>query len=399
MKFSALCLHAIRLGGAATTASVLRDLQAPQLEASFDSQFGAPRCSGAATSCDSGPSLLVGRGNSETREQNHPNTIDGCADGTGTYNSLHVNRIIVRSGNADQADSSDILVPGRTATIIATINSFSASYDWVDFFFASDATNPQWQRIGTLRPSKDGVGDVMISYTLPVGITDNQAVRIQFRDRIGGTDPDNACSAGVYNDRDDLVFDVMLPSNSPSTSPSIQPSESTQPSSMPSSQPSSKPSESPSFQPSESPSDQPSSQPSESPSDQPSSMPSHQPSSQPSSQPSMVPSEMPSTKPSDKPSSQPSLHPSISSQPSTTMQPSIVIETVTVSGGLSINQDICSFSAAQLEAFVDATTKTIYSFACSNTADDNCSAEVTSACGSGRELRQLQASPWLLEYQ
>eukprot|EP00956_Cyclotella_meneghiniana_P008923 scaffold12224_cov40-Cyclotella_meneghiniana.AAC.7 len=426
MKFSTLCLHAIRLGGAVTTASVLRDLQAPQLDASFDSQFGAPRCSGAATSCDSGSSLLVGRSNTAISEQNHPNTITACADGNGGSTSSHINRIIVRAGNVFQADPSNILVPGRTATIIATVNSPNFSADMVDFYFASDATNPQWQRIGSLRPSRNGVGNVMISYTLPVGIKDTQAVRVQFRYMAWGTAPTSTCQGGLYNDRDDLVFDVILPSNSPSISPSLsspqpssqhssqpssqpsfqpssqpssQPSESTQPSSTPSSQPSSKPSELPSFQPSESPSDQPSSQPSESPSSQPSSMPSHQPSSQPSSQPSMVPSEMPSTKPSDKPSSQPSLQPSISSQPSITMQPSIVIETVTISGGLSINQDICSFSAAQLEAFVEATTKTIHSFACSNTADDNCSTEVTSACGSGRELRQLQASPWLLEYQ
>ena len=218
MKFSTLCLHAIRLGGAVTTASVLRDLQAPQLDASFDSQFGAPRCSGAATSCDSGPSLLVGRGNTATPEQNHPNTIDGCADGTNSYNNFFVNRIIVRSGNTNQADSSDILLPGGTATIIATVKCRLASADWVDFFFASDATNPQWQRIGSLRPSNNGVGDVMISYTLPgpVGIDSTQAVRVQLRDLYGGTNPDNACSAGVYNDRDDLVFDVMLPSNSPS---------------------------------------------------------------------------------------------------------------------------------------------------------------------------------------
>ena len=81
------------------------------------------------------------------------------------------------------------------------------------------------------------------------------------------------------------------------------------------------------------------------------------------------------------------------------MKPSIVIETVTTTGSLSINQDICSFSASQLAAFVEATTTTIRSFACPDPTVEDCSAEVTSACGSGRELRQLQASPWQLEYE
>ena len=273
MRFSTLILHAICLSDAATTASVLRDLQAPVRTASFDSQFGAPRCSGAATSCDSGPSLLVGRGDSGTPEQNHPNTIDGCSDGTGpVLDNTSVNRIIVRSGNINQADSSDILLPGGTATIIATVNCLSASQSWVEFFFASDATNPQWQQIGTLRPSNNGVGDVMISYTLPgtVGIDSAQAVRIQFRDGplppipIGGTDPNYACSTGIHDDHDDLVFDVIHPSSEPSSQPSImpsmQPSESARPSSMPSMQPSesARPSSMPSMQPPARPSSMPS---------------------------------------------------------------------------------------------------------------------------------------------
>eukprot|EP00956_Cyclotella_meneghiniana_P020074 scaffold34975_cov42-Cyclotella_meneghiniana.AAC.1 len=42
---------------------------------------------------------------------------------------------------------------------------------------------------------------------------------------------------------------------------------------------------------------------------------------------------------------------------------------------------------------------TFRSFACPDLTVEDCSAEVTSACGSGRELRQLQASPWQIEYQ
>eukprot|EP00956_Cyclotella_meneghiniana_P038288 scaffold151653_cov76-Cyclotella_meneghiniana.AAC.2 len=531
-----------------------------QLDASFDSEFGAPRCSGAVavTSCDTGSSLLVGRGTSSiTRETNQPNTIDGCPDGVSSYDSMFVNRIIIRSENANDPFSSAPLELGKTATIIASIKAY-ATYDSVDFFFASDATNPQWQRIGTLRPTSGGFQDLVMSYTVPVdSIT--QAVRVQYRYSTSST---SACATGYYTDWDDLVFDTIVPTISPSLSsqpsesaqpssqpsistqpssipsslpsfqpssqpslqpstqpssipssppsqsarpssmPSSKPSESARPSSMPSNQPSLQPSNQPSLQPSQSarpssmpssqpsesarpssmpstssqpslqPSNQPSLQPSESSrpssmpslqpseSDRPSSMPSSQPSLQPSNQPSIPPSQsarpstrpssMPSSQPSLQPSNQPSLQPSESSHPSSmpssqpsksdrpssmpssqpslqpsnqpslppsdqpstpsqpsntpslsilptsnpsetpssmpSMKPSIVIETVTTAGSLSINQDVCSFSAAQLAGFVEAITKTIRSFVCSDPTNEDCSAEVTSACGSGREL-------------
>eukprot|EP00956_Cyclotella_meneghiniana_P002377 scaffold2670_cov79-Cyclotella_meneghiniana.AAC.1 len=142
----------------------------------------------------------------------------------------------------------------------------------------------------------------------------------------------------------------MQPSKSahPSSMPSLKPSESARPSSMPSMQPSKSahPSSMPSLAPSKSarPSSIPSIQPSKSA--RPSSMPSLQPSesARPSSMPSMQPSK------SAHPSSMLSLQPSESARPSSmpSMQPSISPSLI---------------------------------------------------CGSGRELRQLQASPWQLEYE
>ena len=182
------------------------------LDASFDSQFGAPRCSGAASSCDSGTSMLAGRG-TYTPEQNQPNTIDSCSDGVRFFNSFYVDRIIVRSGYANENDSSSPLVPGGAATIVATVKAYSTATDWVDFFFTSDAANPQWQLIESVRPSRSGNQELMMSYTIPMGST-IQAVRVQ----MGYYSDNSPCSNSYgYVDRDDLVFEAI-------TTPTISPS-------------------------------------------------------------------------------------------------------------------------------------------------------------------------------
>jgi hypothetical protein len=87
------------------------------------------------------------------------------------------------------------------------------------------------------------------------------------------------------------------------------------------------------------------------------------------------------------------------------MQPSIVIQTVTIVGMLSTNQDFCSMGGAQLAAFKNASITTIRGLTCPDPNDDSCSAEITSACGaaSRRQLsshRLLQsAASWQLEYE
>ena len=84
-------------------------------------------------------------------------------------------------------------------------------------------------------------------------------------------------------------------------------------------------------------------------------------------------------------------------------QPSIVQETVTIGGGLSTNQDICSYSVSQLAAFVEATRITIQNIVCSANAEEECNAEISSVCDTQeRKLslyRDLQASPWQMEYE
>eukprot|EP00956_Cyclotella_meneghiniana_P021945 scaffold40689_cov23-Cyclotella_meneghiniana.AAC.1 len=108
----------------------------------------------------------------------------------------------------------------------------------------------------------------------------------------------------------------------------------------------------------------------------PSSMPSDSPSYQPSSLPSNVPSDMPSFIPSSQPSSAPSQSPSAIPSSSPSIQPSSMILLVPIPD--SNAQD-------------------------TNSEEEDCTAEIISACGSQqRKLassRELQASPWQIEYQ
>jgi len=183
-------------------------------QASYDSALTVPRCSEYGSKCDS-VNLLNGRGTmSGGNEQNAPNTIDECADGnSGTYYvDESVEKIVVQS-----VDGST-MTEGRSATVIATVYSWSANSDYADFYYASDAFNPTWHYIGTKQPSASGIEEIEISYTLPAG--ENQAVRVNFRFwEVSGVEKDcymvgegiggpGSVSTGLRDDRDDLVFRV-----------------------------------------------------------------------------------------------------------------------------------------------------------------------------------------------
>jgi hypothetical protein len=169
------------------------------LFATFDAARQAPSCTTVGRSCDSGASLLLGRANLGP-EPNQPNTInDSCADGTsGAFHSDESNdRIKVSTTDGTN------FAPGKTVTIAATVWAWSTpSSDAADFFYAADATNPAWTLIGTTVPTVAGAQTLSRTYTLPSGAL--QAVRVQFRYQSTSA----ACSAGAYNDRDDLVFAV-----------------------------------------------------------------------------------------------------------------------------------------------------------------------------------------------
>jgi GT2 family glycosyltransferase/subtilisin-like proprotein convertase family protein len=178
----------------------------PPGTAVFDPAYQAPRCNAVAGECDSGSSLLLGRGTvSQGAEPNQPNTIaDACADGSAGV--FHFDESIDRL-RVSTLDGSPF-APGKTVRIDATIWPFTddATGDRVDFYRAPDATNPDWTFIATRTPSGPGAQTLSTSYVLPSGAT--QAVRAIIR---YNSDPPVACYAGAnsaFADHDDLIFAV-----------------------------------------------------------------------------------------------------------------------------------------------------------------------------------------------
>jgi len=133
-------------------------------------------------------------------EVNHPNTINStCVDGnSGTFHSDESNdRIVVASTNGGS------LTHGNTATVSATIWAWTTpSSDHLDLYFAANANSPSWVLIGTITPTVAGAQTISRTFTLPTGSL--QAVRAQFR-YLGSA---SSCTAGSFNDHDDLIFAV-----------------------------------------------------------------------------------------------------------------------------------------------------------------------------------------------
>lgn len=167
----------------------------------YNSTLKAPECATVGTSCDSGPSLLLGRDHiSGGAEPNQPNTINNsCADGTtGTFHSDESNdRIVVTS-------SSGSLTHAKTATVSATVWAYAGfTSDALDLYYAANANSPSWVFIKTIVPTKAGAQTLSTTFTLPTGSL--QAVRAQFR-YLGSA---SSCTTGSYNDHDDLIFAVQ----------------------------------------------------------------------------------------------------------------------------------------------------------------------------------------------
>jgi trimeric autotransporter adhesin len=172
----------------------------------FDPVLRAPRCSAVGRSCDSGASLLIGR-HGRGPEPNQPNTLGGtCADGnSGTF---HVDESNDRL-KVTAVDGSD-LAPGETVRIDATVWAWTnPSADRLDLYYAADASSPAWTHLATLTPAAPGAQTLSALYTLPAGAL--QAVRAQFRYQ-GSASP---CTAGGFNDHDDLIFAVSDPAGPP----------------------------------------------------------------------------------------------------------------------------------------------------------------------------------------
>lgn len=167
----------------------------------YDSTLKAPKCASASSGCDSGPSLLLGRDTmSGGAEPNQPNTINNsCADGTsGTFHSDESNdRLVVSTTDGST------LAAGKTVKVSATVWAYSSfTADHLDLYYTANANSPSWVLIGTITPAAAGAQTLSANYTLPSGSL--QAVRAQFRYQGSAS----SCTAGSYNDHDDLIFAV-----------------------------------------------------------------------------------------------------------------------------------------------------------------------------------------------
>ncbi len=168
----------------------------------FDTPLQAPKCAIVGSSCDSGPTLLLGR-NAKGPEPNQPNTInDSCADGAS--GAFHVDESNDRI-KISTIDGSNF-APGKTVRIDATVWAWTTpGLDRLDLYRSANAGSPSWTLIATLTPTVAGAQTLAATYTLPSGGL--QAVRARFRYQ-GSPAP---CGSGAYDDHDDLVFAVDSP--------------------------------------------------------------------------------------------------------------------------------------------------------------------------------------------
>ena len=171
------------------------------LTAVYNSTLKAPGCAAVGSSCDSGPSLLLGRGTiSGGVEANQPNTINNsCADGTsGTFHSDESNdRLMIATTDGTP------FAAGKTVKVTATVWAWSTgSSDALDLYYAPNANSPSWTLITTIMPPAGGAQALSATFVLPSGSL--QAVRANFRYQGSAS----SCSTGAYDDHDDLIFAV-----------------------------------------------------------------------------------------------------------------------------------------------------------------------------------------------
>jgi hypothetical protein len=132
-------------------------------------------------------------------EPHQPNTINNsCADGL--YGTFHVDESIdhLRISSSD----GQAFAPGKTVRIDASVWAYS-NQDYLDLYYAADASAPSWVFIGTIKAAAAGSQVLSGTYALPNGT--RQAIRAGLR--FGGAAA--PCTSGFYDDHDDLVFTVF----------------------------------------------------------------------------------------------------------------------------------------------------------------------------------------------
>jgi hypothetical protein len=184
----------------ATISLTVNPTGVPDLTAVYSATYKAPSCAAGGKSCDTGATLVNGRGTMTSgNELNRPNTLNAtCADGnSGTYHgdeSLDRVKIATNDGTA--------LAAGKAVTITFTAWCYSST-DKLDVYYATNVTTPSWVLVGTQSCTAAGVKAFTATYTLPSGST-TQAVRGNLRYSTTA----GSCTTGGYDDRDDLVFGV-----------------------------------------------------------------------------------------------------------------------------------------------------------------------------------------------
>jgi hypothetical protein len=188
-------------GNTATSAAVsvtVANAAAAVQTAVYDALRRAPACATAAVGCDTA-ALVNGRSYGLGPEPNTPNTLQtSCVDGSyGSYHSDEsVDRIRVLSVDGGP------LSAGRAVRVEVTVWAWS-TVDHLDVYFTGNADAPSWTLAGTVAPIASGAQTLTVTYTLPAGAV--QAVRANFR----YSSTPGPCTAGGYDDRDDLAFAVQ----------------------------------------------------------------------------------------------------------------------------------------------------------------------------------------------
>lgn len=184
-----------KAGNSTTSLPVTVTTAAAPGTAIYSSTWRAPECSAVQATCDSGPTLLLGRAQLGP-EPNASNTVfASCADGTsGTFHSDEsIDRLAISTVDGG------LLRAGAQVQVRATLWVYSTT-DVLDVYVSPSAASPAWTFVGTATPTASGAQVLTVPFTLPAGTT--QAVRAVFR--WGGTRA--SCTTGAYDDKDDLVF-------------------------------------------------------------------------------------------------------------------------------------------------------------------------------------------------
>ncbi len=164
--------------------------------ASQDPLLRVPVCASVGSRCDT-TTLVRGREHVGP-ERNQPNTLYGsCADGYGGVylDSESIERILVT-----RVDGTPF-APGKRVRL--AVNVWASWGSILDLYAASDATNPTWVYLTSLKAETRGQQVLSTEYVLPAGTL--QAVRGHLRPNWGAP---TACSSNGYEDNDDLVFAV-----------------------------------------------------------------------------------------------------------------------------------------------------------------------------------------------